>query len=154
MKRRNANYKLLEIFDKFESLPSTPYTDGVNFCGNIKHELEGYDPKNGTYNGPIGCFYEEVSAPMLLARLVSAGMQVKVEGQDGYKTTWEVVLKHKSTGHIIYFYDYKGGSSIGSNILSKKESPKFFKDVVTLCKALKNDRFPHPYDGCVVGEIA
>lgn len=152
--KRKANYSLLKIFKKFEQV-SDYLSDGT--CGNIQWKINGdFDLESMVYKGGLfngKAFYEVVSSPMLLARLVSAGLTPKVFGQEGYKVTWSFVLKHKSTGRIVTFYDYKGAASVGS-CMSGLEEEKFLKDVFTLCKALSNVRFPHPYDGCVVGEIA
>ena len=160
--RRNANYTLLKAFDLFESIAEIP-DDDQQYCGNIQSSVMGMpDADNIGLNGIIypktklasnKSFYDQVSAPMLLARLVSAGCKVSVEGQDGYKVTWQVILKHKKTGHIIYFYDWKGGPSFGSNA-DGMQSKQFIKDVVKLINTLTDAQFPHPYDGCVVGEIA
>jgi hypothetical protein len=135
-----ANYKLLSVFNKFEILETNDiHLNGTS--GNIQRALV----KAGE------SYYTRVSAPMLLARLVSAGCKPMIEGQDGYKTTWAIALKHKRTGTIVTFYDYKGASSFGS---SGCESLQFKKDVVKVLNALADPTFPHPYDGCVVGEIA
>lgn len=137
--QRAHDKSLLNIFNEFEFLSELPFNDYPSgFCGNISMKLKR--------------ICEEVSAPLLLARLVAAGAIVKTEGQQGYKTTWQVVLKHKKTNNIVYFYDYKGGSSYGSNWPINSES--FFRDVEEVLNALTNWKFPHPYDGCVVGEIA
>jgi len=133
--RRNADYSILEIFEKFDAFK--PMHDQTN--GNIGMRKE------------LSWFKDAVNSPMLLARLVSAGVPIIVLGQDGYKITWETQLVHIKSGGVITFYDYKGGVSFGSN---GELSDEFLNDVHTLLKALSNERFPHPYDGCVVGEEA
>ena len=131
--QRNSDRTLLKAFGPFKLCgQDRPSTDG-----NIHFEL-----------GQI-CYM--VSAPMLLARLVSGGMSPMVLGQEGYKITWEVALKHETTGAILTFYDWKGGASYGS---CGSSDIVFLADVKALLAALTNPRFPHPYDGCVVGEIA
>lgn len=146
-KRRNADYSLLEACKAFE--PASP--ECINgTSGNISFELFPYKSIE-TYKA----FYDYISAPMLLARLCAGftGLQLSVGGQENYKTTWDVALKHKKSGLIVTFYDYKGAPSIGSNYDASKNKV-FLKDVKALVKALTNERFPHPYDGCVVGEVA
>lgn len=158
IKRRNADYKLLDALKPF--IQGTD-NDLNNTCGNIQNVFQEFNrDNNGEWNyktkyGPDNqdAFYNLVSAPMLLARLVSAGFKPIVEGQDGYKVTWIMVLKHEPTGCILTFYDYKGASSYGS-CMAGLENKAFQRDVLKVLKALMNPRFPHPYDGCVVGEIA
>lgn len=140
MKNRNADYKLLNKVKNFE--PSNASVVGT--CANLQYGLDE-------------SLYDKVSAPMLLARLCSLfeHLKIDVHGQSGYKITWNIVLKHTPTGHIVTFYDYKGGASWGSDVISVKDAPKeFIQDLKKLLKVLTNERCPHPYDGCVVGEVA
>lgn len=157
--RRNNKMSLLAAMEPFE--PGNP-ADINGTCGNIKDCFDpNYerDPKTGEYKYKGGIFknkpfYEKVSAPYLLAKLVASypGLKVSCEGQEGYKVTWTVVLKHKETGAILTFYDWKGAASYGSNIRHCEGGLK--NDIARLLKALADPRFPHPYDGCVIGEIA
>lgn len=142
--RRNNDPKLLTPFKKFTQVKIADfYADGSRMtCANITRHIDD-------------SFYESVSAPYLLARLVAAGFVPEVVGIDGYKTTFDFMLKHNATGRVLTLYDYKGGSSFGTEFTSLDDVPKdFLKDVKAVIKALSNDRFPHPYDGCVIGEIA
>lgn len=136
---RNADYKLLLIAEKFEPIG---HENIIGTCANFKES--------------VGDIYEQVSAPYALARLCALfkGLKIETGGQEFYKTTWETVLKHKKSGNIITFYDYKGSISYGSNISSVDKDNKFIEDVKKLLSVLSNDRCPHPYDGCVVGEVA
>lgn len=156
---RGAKYDLLKIFERFESV-----TDEDVFCGtsaNIRDlfqqyvwNCEGpahYKTEYGAKNQKS--FLDLVSAPMLLARLVASGCIPIIDGQNGYKVTWRVALKHKETGYVMTFYDYKGAASYGSHC-DGLENTAFIKDALTLIKTVINPHFPHPYDGCVVGEIA
>lgn len=153
---RGAKYNILKAFEAFEIANS----DDMNgTSGNIKDIFQEYvwncdDPAH--YKTSYGAknqksFLDLVSAPMLLARLVAAGMIPTIEGQQGYKVTWTIALRHKETKEILTFYDYKGASSYGSSNVDNKA---FTNDVLKVLKALINPKFPHPYDGCVVGEIA
>ncbi len=151
--RRSADYSLLDALKAFESADSSLL---AGTCGNIQTQFNP-EWKNGAMQGGIfggESFYEAVSAPFLLAKLVAGypGLSVNAEGQDAYKITWTVVLKHKSSGNVVTFYDWKGGSSFGGNLTSAKG--KFKTDLIALLLALVNQNFPHPYDGCRIGEIA
>ena len=143
---RNADYSLLSVAKLFE--PIDPEFI-VGTCANIRSQIEPSDDWDND-------FCMTVSAPYVLARLCALfkGLQIDVGGQNNYKTTWDTALKHVESGHIITFYDYKGGISYGSDVYGKDVSPSFIRDVRELLNVLKNDRCPHPYDGCVVGEIA
>jgi hypothetical protein len=153
-KSRNADYKLLEKTQDFEVITQEKlWKNHESTCGNITSVLK-INPKTKKYESP-GAIYNLVSAPFLLARLCALfkNLDISANGQEAYKTTWNTALKHKKTGHVITFYDWKGAASYGSNneALDDKE---FIKDATKLIKALCNDRCPHPYDGCVVGEVA
>lgn len=146
-KSRNADYKLLEIASKFKNAE----LERINgTCANIKQDIE---PHPIPYEKTFGA---TVSAPYVLARLCAMfpGLRIEVDGQPGYKTTWNVILKHIETNHVLTFYDFKGAISYGSDVCGVTASKTFIQDVKTLIKALRNNRFPHPYDGCVVGEVA
>lgn len=148
-KRRNHDKSLLEIADKFKP---TSIDRIYGTCGNIKQDVEGnFDTKDWDK-----CFAAAVAAPYLLARLCAmfAGLQIQSNGQEEYKVTWKVVLEHVETGHVVTFYDWKGGSSFGSDVSGENAPKPFISDVKKLIQSLRNDRFPHPYDGCVIGEIA
>lgn len=143
--RRQGNAKLLAATKAFK--PDTPdQIEGT--CGNIQQNIWGEK-----YEDSLG---QRVNAPFLLARLCAAfnGLQIQVGGQEDYKTTWSTVLVHIDTGYVVTFYDWKGGASLGSNVYGKDIPAEFLKDVRALVEALCDDRFPHPYDGCVVGEEA
>lgn len=157
MERRNANYKLLAALKGWESVIPSDHLDGT--CGNISNEISGnYDFKTYKYNNTIfngRSLYQVCPAPMLLSRLCAGfkGLKIETGGQGDYKTTWHVVLKHVKTGQVLTFYDYKGAASIGSKIESL-DNAEFLSAVKKLMKALVDGRFPHPYDGCVVGEAS
>lgn len=160
-KRRNNNRKLLDVLNAFE--PANP-DDIAGTCGNIQSVINpkfDINPKTGKWENVGGifkgkCFYDKVSAPYLLAKLAASypGVQISTEGQDGYKVTWTIALKHKDTGATFTFYDWKGAASFGSNIFPDELKGQLKMDFILLIKALADPRFPHPYDGCVIGEVA
>lgn len=159
--RRNHNRNLLSAMEAFE-IADPELIEGT--CGNIASLVNptfDKNPKTGNWESVGGLFkgkhfYDKVSAPFLLAKLVASfpGLKVSCEGQDGYKVTWTVVLKHKATGAIFTFYDWKGAASIGSNLMPSDVKGQLKADFLLLIKALADPRFPHPYDGCVIGEVA
>ena len=147
---RNANYDLLDIVKKFKPT-------GINrmegTCANIKDLVEPWDAYTYDFDETL-CGM--VSAPYILSRLCALfeGLKIDVGGQRDYKITWCTVLEHKESGFVVTFYDHKGGISYGSDIYGDKTPDSFIKDLQQLIEVLKNDNCPHPYDGCVVGEIA
>lgn len=152
MERRNANYKLLEALKPFEVIPHVGDAIDGTHAGIRSFFEPSYGTKEkGIWDGKY--FYEVISAPMLLARLCAGfhGLSIEAAGQEWYKITWQTAIRHKSTGAIVSFYDFKGSASFGGGEESSRE---FKRDVKALLLALTDERFPHPYDGCVVGEVA
>lgn len=160
-KSRNGNYKLLEKEVLKEFIP-VKLPDDIGTCGNIDNEIEPMPNwrDNNWEKARENRFHRKISAPYLLATLcaIFKGLVIDTEGQEGYKVTWFVALQHKQTGKYITFYDYKGGTSYGSDYYPAKRKSatdkQFLKDVKTLLKIISDERFPHPYDGCVIGEEA
>ena len=144
MKRRNADYNLLKVTENFEVIESIEHETS----GNIQWDVAKYRGKENLY------LYESVTSPMFLARLISLfdGLKINCHGQSAYKITWSACLRLKGTDLELCFYDYKGAASIGSTRNTKNEDEA--KLVSELLDVLCNDRCPHPYDDCVVGEVA
>lgn len=152
-KSRNANYKLLEIVSKFKPV-GDDRMEGT--CANIREQIEPWGSTKEMIRDYDKTLCGGTSAPYLLARLCALfeGLKLNVGGQEFYKTTWETILEHKKTGHVITFYDCKSAASYGSDVYGDDTPKEFIKDVKALIKVLKDERCPHPYDGCVVGEVA
>jgi hypothetical protein len=150
---RNANYELLKKLEAFE--PETDFDRINGTCANIKSQVEG-KPDLANFFEHYKTTLSAVPAPLVLSRLCAGfkGLRIQVGGQENYKTTWDTILRHKKTGHVVTFYDYKGGISYGSNVYGARADEEFIQDLKDLIEALKDPRFPHPYDGCVVGEEA
>jgi hypothetical protein len=145
-KDRNADYSLVKVATPFEPTTFPESSSGkIQFCMG----------KKGDYSAFYDNWGDKVAAPYALARLCALfeGLIITTGGQEGYKTTWHLALKHKTSGVVVTFYDYKGGLSMGSNAHNTIPAD-LKKDLKKLLDALVNDRCPHPYDGCVVGEIA
>jgi hypothetical protein len=149
---RNGDYELFqknkELISKFESIN---YPEGTETNGSIQSMTNIR-------------LYQQINAPFLLATLCATfeGLKIKTMGQSGYKCTWEIVLLYKPSKSqnnlILTFYDYKGGASYGSNLSNYGDLAlidcEFIHDVRELIWLIINDRFPHPYDSCVIGEQA
>lgn len=153
-KPRNANYKLLEVNKLFVPALNGATLNGT--CGNIQEQIE---PRLEDVKADIEAYDKRLSgqgAPIVLSRLIALfeGLQIETCGQSAYKITWNVILVHPETGHLVTFYDYKGGISYGSDIFGKETPKSFIRDLKKLIEVLKDSRCPHPYDGCVVGEAA
>lgn len=146
-KGRTADRKLLEVAKLFVPAKGLDVMEGTS--GNIQADIKG----NQEYEDTIAW---TTAAPYLLARLCALfeGLQVETHGQTAYKITWSTCLVHPETGHRLTFYDWKGCSSIGSDVSGKEVPKAFLRDVKKLIKVLQDDKCPHPYDGCVVGEVA
>lgn len=152
--RRNANYKLLEVSKLFVPAQDTVTPEGT--CGNIQNLIDDTSLKGP--NTWEKSFRGSVSAPYLLSRLITLfeGLKIEVHGQSAYKITWSAVLVHPETGFRFTFYDYKGAASFGSDVVKSgtKAEKAFIKDAKKLLAVLRDERCPHPYDGCVIGEVA
>ena len=136
-KHRDADYKLLDNAKAFKPTSEPEISSG------LRH------PEINTK------LYDKVASPMLLARLCALfeGLQIEAMGQAGYKCTWTTALKHES-GLVITFYDFKGAASIGVGGYGEGFTKGQIKDINGLLTVLLSARCPHPYDGCVVGEVA
>lgn len=148
--RRSANYGLLKGLAPFTPSKDTSDRDGTS--GNIQFQVNGQDGPGMLNEGKS--LYELVSSPMLLSRLCAGfeGLTVETSGQSAYKITWFVALVHSTSGIIVTFYDWKGAASIGSSV--GRADGQFRRDLELLLRSLTDDAFPHPYDGCRVGEMA
>jgi hypothetical protein len=177
---RNANYDegnhIIKSFEvEFELKFPT--------CGNIESYF-AYDTnekkiimnKKRIYPFPENqiSLHKTISSSFALYRLLAIFGPLKLSS-DGYKSVWNIALKHKETENILTLYDYKGAFSIGSefsegfgdlpfnndkdsffgNIKIIQNIPEPFKnDIIRLLNLICSDESPHPYDGCVAGSIA
>ena len=94
-------------------------------------------------------FWHQISSQLLLYRLtVVFGMPPPKE-TDGYKSCWEIDLKHRDGASVLSFEDYKGGASTSFRGTSDAS-----------CDALKFINFligmncQHSYDGVLAGTVA
>jgi hypothetical protein len=100
-------------------------------------------------------FNEVISSALLLYRLLCILHAPVRVVEEPYKSVWWVTLKHKETGAILQFGEWKGAAGTWTVYHDSKELPKSFaKDMLALCNELAAPDCPHPYDGCVAGSVA
>ena len=96
-----------------------------------------------------------ISSPLLLYRLISIFHGNTTVVKDPYKTIWWYNIKHKETGRILVFGEWKGAAGFWLPESSHAELKQPFKsDLEELLLFLISDQIPHPYDGCTSGQIA
>jgi hypothetical protein len=94
-------------------------------------------------------FRSRVSSQLLLYRLiVTFGMPPPKEG-DGYKSCWEVDLRHCDGASVLNFWDYKGSPSVGFDGTAEASA-----DALKLLNFLVGESCRHTYDGIVAGRAA
>lgn len=114
---RKGNYKKQELIcNKWEYIENhnEPYLNG-----NLGYELI-FDKatmkiikrdwnKIGYEDETIG-FYRAISSPLALYRLICMFQKMPTDKyNDWYKVVWSFPLKHKETGEILSFSEWKGG---------------------------------------------
>jgi hypothetical protein len=136
---------------------------GLGTCGNISPEYDKTtgkcvlrperherDPERFEY------MFHVISSAMLLYRLLCLfKADVETEGPEGYKCIWWVNLKHKETGEILRFGEWKGAAGIWTRFHRNDELPEAYKrDMLLLLDELVAEDCPHPYDGNIAGSVA
>ena len=163
---RNADYKRgREVMELFEAIPRVDDLGCGNVSGhlvvNIKTKRARFVPDYcdacGPYENPkaVG-FWQAIPSALLMYRLACLFPgQIETEGHEGYKVTWTMTLRHKATGEILGFGEWKGGALFWTKYGSYKELPTQFRsDLLKLINLLISDVSPHPYDGVVAGSVA
>lgn len=101
--------------------------------------------------------YMAISSALAMYRLICLFNNpiVETEGAAGYKVPWSMSFKHKKTGLIIMFSEWKGGFGVWTKFGSPKEVPELYKkDMIEIINLILSDKSPHPYDGCTAGSVA
>lgn len=139
-----------------------------SYCGNITSGLV-YDVVKAKFKyvaDSMAVYQEEANGKLLsncqvmpsalwLYRLLCLFQcTVHSEGPDGYKLVWQIALKHKATGEVLVFREWKGGFSLGHSGSGRIKNGSFEKDMLALLSALASKECPHPYDGTVAGSVA
>lgn len=93
-------------------------------------------------------FWQRISSQLLLYRVaVTFGMPPPRE-LDGYKSCWEVKLKHPD-GSTLTLYDFKAAASL--QFLGSRAAAD---DALELINFLAGMNCPHTYDGVIAGRLA
>lgn len=153
---RMGNYDLAEaIKSRWEHT-----NDSTSGCGNVNYDCS-FDLENCKIEWGRHDFANTlgignlISSPLLLYRLISIFFGAPEVVSDPYKTIWWYNLRHKKTGKLMHFGEWKGCSGFwlpegGHNELKQP----FKKDLEELLLFLVSDQIPHPYDGCTSGQVA
>jgi len=122
-----------------------------NVAENTFEYIDGYN----SYETHIG-MYKVFSSALLLYRLICLyKAKVITKGPGGYKCTWWVSLKHKETGEVLMFGEWKGAAGIWTKYRDHSDLPKSYKqDSLDLLNLIASNKCSHPYDGCVAGSVA
>lgn len=75
----------------------------------------------------------------------------KVEISDGYKSVWDIPLRHKETGEVVWFGEHKGGFVF--RMVETEPNESLRQSLVNLLDLLSGP-VAHPYDGVQAGSIA
>ena len=156
-----AYAKAKKITDKWE-----PIQRNLETCGNVRptfntktnrfgfsHELSFKE--DSQYVG----MYNVISSALLFYRLFCLWAFTwnvcDGEGAQRYKCIWWLTLRHKDTGEILQFGEWKGAAGIWTRFHRHQELPATYKkDLLELMNFIVSNKVPHPYDGCVAGSVA
>ncbi len=159
---RQADYNQSKLVSElFEAVPKDFDGGHGNLCGQLvvnrksKKSKFTKDYSKACEDERCSGFYSALPSALLMYRLACLFQgNIKACGQDGYKFTWQFALKHKKSGQIICFGEWKGGSLFWTQF-NLSDVPNDFKaDILKLIDVLVSDTCPHPYDGLVAGSVA
>lgn len=133
--------------------------DDTTYCSNVRPTYDQITKTfsfQGHYVLYSGNMNEIMSSALLLYRLLCLfKCQVISYGPEGYKSVWWITLKHKQSGEILQFGEWKGAAGIWTKFHNTDELPEPYKqDVLDLLNVIYSENCPHPYDGCVAGSVA
>jgi len=98
-----------------------------------------------------------ISSALAMYRLVCMlnKPHVIAEGAMGYKVPWEIYLKHKKTGEVVCFSEWKGAFGFRTKAMDVESAPKeFVNDIKFVLELMFSNNSPHPYDETVAGSCA
>jgi hypothetical protein len=163
---RNKDQSLYTKTVKNLSAKWTPvvHPKDTEFMGNVRPNWDRenkkfvFRPDNARSDwGKFPGMPEVISSALLLYRLlVLFTAKVKVDPARGrYKCVWWITLKHKETGELLMFGEWKGAAGIWTRFSNHKELPPTYKaDMLELMNTLADPKCPHSYDGLVAGSVA
>lgn len=132
--------------------------------GNMRFELKPYHiaclpMEHVDSELELRGFPHHISSSLLLYRLTlftgeigeATGSQTGCPWDitDGYKSSWNIPLRHMDNLSTLSFYDYKGQARA---LFSGSEEAQ--NDAVELVNLLTSFSFPHTYDGIMAGTVA
>ena len=116
-----------------------------------KHIVDtGYNWQNPDFN----MVHKAISSANLLYRLccLFQGLSVDIEGQSKYKWVWAAYVKHKASGKVFGFSEWKG--AVTYQMPTRELEDEWVDDWFELLDLLCSDHCPHPYDRLVAGSVA
>lgn len=123
-----------------------------DYCFNLKTKKVVKKEYYWKHDGAYMSIYESMpSSHMIYCLLCMYQCEVVSKGPEGYKGVWMIPIRHKETGQIIIFREWKGGFSLGCQGMFKPETDR---DVRALLTLMINGKVLHPYDGTFAGTVA
>jgi hypothetical protein len=161
---RKADYETAEYLRGAFEVVSTNNLAGT--CGNLASsmmvnkrtkKLETVERKAFEDTPTHSALYEATPSCLFLYRLICIfqSPRIQIDGADGYKSVWEMAIKHRATGEIFGLGEHKAAVSFWSKHYQEKDVPKkAMKDFLKLMNLILSDKSPHPYDGVTAGSVA
>lgn len=158
--QRNGDYDLCEIIaDKWEVLPEMQ----GDFNGNLAHSWV-FDSKSGKIiQNPKEMDYSRhyswgraISSCLALYKLIQIFKAMPTDkDNDWYKVTWSFTLRHKASGEILSFGEFKAAFAFWTEFVNEPAAKKvFFSDIKELLLFMLSDKVPHTYDRVSAGSVA
>ena len=157
IQKRDGDYeKATKITSKWEPVSSKDHDLIGNVRPTFSLETEKFTFSHEKFLPDYIGMYHVISSALLLYRLICLyKAEVYTEGPEGYKCIWWITLKHKETGEVLMFGEWKGAAGIWTRYHNSKELPASYKkDTLNLLNFLVSKTCPHPYDGLVAGSVA
>jgi len=148
-----TQYSIASEFEPLNSLPDS-YSGNCYFNMHFNTKTKRVSFKNEYWKDDFRIsICEAIPTCVVLYQLLCLyTCKVFSSGPDGYKGVWEIPLKHKKTGQIVIFREWKGGFSLGCP--DAKFNPETMTDVKHLLNLMINRKILHPYDGTVATTVA
>lgn len=147
--------KMREVAGAFEAVSELPESFSGNCYSGMHYDLKTEKVKITKYD-----FHDETkispcemlpSSHVLYSLLCMYQCKVHSEGPDGYKGVWSVALKHKESGQVVVFREWKGAFSLGCSNMFEESTAR---DMCKLVELMVKGQVLHPYDGTFAGSVA